>query len=55
MKIRPGQVFMQDRAKAHSARDTQLDLAKRRVYPIFWPPFSPNINPIEAVWNQMKN
>jgi transposase len=55
MKMRPGQVFMQDGAKAHSARDTQLDLAERGVYPIFWPPFSPDLNPIEAVWNQMKN
>jgi transposase len=28
---------------------------ERDIYPILWPPFSPDLNPIEAVWNRMKD
>ncbi|KAF1935382.1 hypothetical protein EJ02DRAFT_299081, partial [Clathrospora elynae] len=31
------------------------ELQERDVVPIFWPAFSPNLNPIEAVWNRMKD
>jgi len=37
------------------ARETQDDLNERGIYLIFWPAFSPDLNPIETVWDRMKD
>jgi transposase len=47
--------FMQDGAPAHAAAYTVNELQQRGVIPIWWPAFSPNLNPIEIVWNKMKD
>jgi transposase len=47
--------FMQDNAKAHYAAATRADLQERDIQVINWPPFSPDLNPIEMVWNKMKD
>ena len=46
---------MQDGAPRHIGGNTLADLAKRSIYPIAWPPYLPDLNPIETVWNKMKN
>jgi transposase len=46
---------MQDGAPGHSAAYTLEELEERGICPIFWPAFSPDLNPIEAVWNRMKD
>lgn len=48
-------VLMQDGAPGHAAADTQQELRSRGITVIFWPPFSPDLNPIERVWHLMKN
>jgi transposase len=45
---------MQDGAPGHAARRTQKELEQQNIPPIFWPPFSPDLNPIESLWNKMK-
>ncbi|KAF1936528.1 hypothetical protein EJ02DRAFT_358894 [Clathrospora elynae] len=46
--------FMHDNAPGQAAAYTVEELAERGIHPIFWPAFSPDLNPIEAVWNRMK-
>jgi transposase len=46
---------MQDNAPGHRAKATGLELDRRGVKKIFWPPYFPDLNPIEHVWDLMKN
>jgi hypothetical protein len=55
MRLCPGQIFMQDGAPGHAATETLLDLIEREIQKIDWPPFSPDLNPIEKAWNWMKD
>ncbi|KAI1001603.1 hypothetical protein K3495_g6599 [Podosphaera aphanis] len=53
--MRPDLVVMQDNAPSHSAARTKRELSERNIVPLEWPPFSPDLNPIEHVWDMMKN
>ena len=53
--MNPELVLMQDGAPGHSAKETHVDLNERGTYPIFLPAFSPDVNPIETVWDRMKD
>ena len=51
----PELFLMQDHAPGHAPKLTLAEFEKRRIQLIFWPPFSPDLNPIETVWNLMKD
>jgi len=42
-------------APAHSARNTRAELQNRGLNVMEWPPYSPDLNPIEMVWSKMKD
>jgi hypothetical protein len=54
LALHPYLCFMQDNAPAHSSKYTKSWLNDHRILTITWPPNSPDLNPIEIVWNWMK-
>ena len=53
--LHPELRLMQDNAPDHRAKATGLELDRRGVKKIFWPPYFPDLNPIEHVWDLMKD
>jgi transposase len=50
----PELIIMQDSAPSHRNILTIEELRNRGLYIIEWPPYSPDLNPIEQVWDWMK-
>ena len=46
-------IFQQDNARPHVARVCQNFLANHNVQPLDWPPYSPDLSPIEHLWDQL--
>lgn len=47
--------IMQDNAPCHTSKLVKSFLARKNVEFIEWPPYSPDLNPIENVWHWMKH
>ncbi|GFV01609.1 DDE_3 domain-containing protein [Trichonephila clavipes] len=48
----PGAIFQQDNARPHTARVAQGFLLQFQT--LLWPARSPNLSPVEHVWDQLK-
>jgi len=49
----PDTVFQQDNARPHVSGSTKGWLAAHQVPTIDWPPYSPDLNPIENLWGDL--
>jgi len=50
-----GYELIQNHAPGHSAKSTLKTFENAGVLLIFWPAFSPDLNPIKTLWNLMKD
>jgi transposase len=50
-QLHPHPMFMDDNARSHRARIVQHFLQQEAVQTIPWPAMSPDMNPIEHVWD----
>jgi transposase len=47
-------IFMQDNAPIHTAKKVKKWFEERGINVTDWPPYSPDLNPIEHAWKRLK-
>ena len=48
-------IFIQDNAPIHTAKKVKEQFEERGIRVTDWPPYSPDLNPIEYTWKRLKD
>ncbi len=53
--IRKGDYVVMDNLRAHHCKEVGGLIQSKGAYPVYLPPYSPDLNPIEQMWSKMKS
>ena len=54
-KLKKGDILVMDNMSSHKVAGVKEILASARVRVEYLPPYSPDLNPVEAMWSKVKN
>lgn len=54
-RLRPGDILVMDNLATHKVQGVAAALAQHEAQVVYLPPYSPDLNPIEQVFSQIKN
>ena len=52
--LHPGDIVVMDNMRTHRMKAVGELLASHGITPVYLPPYSPDLNPIEKMWSKMK-
>lgn len=52
--LKPGDIVVMDNMRTHHIKAVEELLRKNGTLPLYLPPYSPDLNPIEMMWFKMK-
>ncbi len=53
--LRPGDIVVMDNMRSHHVKAVGELLRQNSIIPLYLPPYSPDLNPIEMMWSKMKS
>lgn len=52
--LHPGDIVIMDNMRSHHVKEVEKTLCDAGLTPLYLPPYSPDMNPIEKLWSKLK-